>query len=151
MSCPNVGEVDWPAGLFNQAMATGVRVIVKMPPVNYRTLFRDAVAAGVRWFHCCNTLPVPAGGMSGKPLKPVALQCITDVRENLAGDMWDDLTIIGGGGITDLSDIDDYAAAGARHVAIGTKVMNPKYLLSTAGVQPLIDRAEALLREGAES
>jgi len=146
MSCPNVGEVSWPAELFQRAVDSGMRVIVKLPPVNYRDQFQQATEAGVRWFHCCNTLPVPAGGLSGKPLKPVALQCIADLRENLAGELWGELTIIGGGGITDLSDIDDYAAAGVRHVAVGTKVMHPKYLFSDAGVRPLIDRAEALLK-----
>ena len=148
MSCPNVGEVDWPAELFERAVATGVPIIAKLPPVNYRTLFCQATDAGVRWFHCCNTLPVPAGGMSGKPLKPVALQCMADIRENLAGDLWDDLTIIGGGGVTDPSDIDDYVAAGAKHVAVGTKVMHPKYLWSDRGVRSLIERADALIGQG---
>jgi dihydroorotate dehydrogenase len=145
MSCPNVGEVNWPADLFERAVATDVPIIAKLPPVRYRTLFAQAAAAGVRAFHCCNTLPVPAGGLSGKPLMPVALQCIADIRENLAGDLWDDLTIIGGGGVTDPSDIDEYVAAGAGHVAVGTKVMHPKYLWSDRGVRSLIERADKLI------
>ena len=68
ISCPNVGEMDWPVNLFADAVATGVPVIVKVPPVNYAGIFRQAIEAGVRVFHCCNTLPVPAGGISGQPL-----------------------------------------------------------------------------------
>jgi len=136
MSCPNVGEIDWPDALFTRAVDTGVPVIVKLPPVNYDLLFEQAHAAGLRTYHCCNTLPVAAGGVSGQPLKPVALQCIRDLRS-----AHDDLTIIGGGGIRTPEDIDLYAAAGAKHFAIATKVFNPKYLISTSGLDPLIERA----------
>src|SRR5690606_12013187 len=114
--------------------------IAKLPPVNYSLLAEQAIAQGVRTFHCCNTLPSPGGGVSGKPLKPVALQCIRDLRARYASLQ---LTILGGGGITTPADIDDYAAAGADHFAVGTKVMNPKYLLTQAALQPLIERADA--------
>jgi len=150
MSCPNVGEVDWPDELFERATAAlGERVVVKLPPVNYKLMFSQALAAGVRAFHCCNTLPVPAGGMSGKPLKPVALQCIREIREHLAGERAGELRLIGGGGITTPADIDDYAAAGAGHVAIGTLVMNPRYLLTYRPLRPLTERAEQRLGGGA--
>lgn len=141
MSCPNVGGIDWPAELFARAMETGVPVVVKMPPVNYRLLFDQSAEAGVRAYHCCNTLPVPSGGVSGKPLMPVALQCIRDVLENLAGAARDELIIIGGGGITKAPDIDAFADAGATRFAVGTKVMNPRYLWSTAALHPLMQRA----------
>jgi len=136
MSCPNVGEINWPGDLFSRAVATGVRVIVKLPPVNYDLLFAQAYDAQVRWYHCCNTLPTPRGGISGTPLKPVALQCIRD----LCG-RHDDLVIIGGGGVRSVSDIDDYLDAGANHIAVGVKTMNPIYLLTHAPLQPLIDHA----------
>ena len=106
MSCPNVGEIDWPDDLFPRAMATGVRTIVKLPPVNYEDIFEQAIDAGVRMFHCCNTIPIPAGGVSGKPRKPVALQCIRDVCVRVQARGIDDLVIIGGGG--------DHGASGDR-------------------------------------
>ena len=89
-------------------------------------------------FHCCNTLPVPEGGMSGRPLKPVALDCIRDLRAKPFGN---DPTIIGGGGVYALSDIDLYADAGADHVALATKTMNPKYLFTHAGLRPFVTYA----------
>ncbi len=143
MSCPNVGEIDWPAELFPRSVATGVRTIVKLPPVNYQQMFTQALEAGVRTFHCCNTLPVPAGGVSGKPLQPVALQCIGRVLEIAGPDAG--LTIIGGGGITSSADIDRYVDAGASHVAIGTKAMNPLRLVSDGPLRALIAHADGRL------
>lgn len=147
MSCPNVGEVGWDSGVFERAVGVwgdGSRVIVKLPPVRYAEMARAALAAGVRAFHCCNTLPVPGGGMSGKPLMPLSLRCIEDVL-GLAESERDGLVTIGGGGITGEEDIDAYARAGATHVAIGTRVMHPKYRWWDAGVRGLIEHAERRL------
>lgn len=142
MSCPNVGEIDWPPELFVRAVETRIPMVVKLPPVNYQQMAQQAVDAGVRTFHCCNTLPVPEGGMSGRPLQPVALNCIRELRSKPWGK---DLTIIGGGGIYELSDIDKYLDAGADHVALGTKTMNPLLLLSYRGLMPFIEHAQSLL------
>lgn len=141
MSCPNVGEIDWPKWLFARAIKAVPRTIVKLPPVRFEEMARQALDAGVRMFHCCNTLPVPGGGLSGKPLKPIALRCIADLRAMAPGGASGELTIIGGGGITAPQDIDDFAAAGATHFALGTKVMHPRYLWSHARLQPLLQRA----------
>jgi dihydroorotate dehydrogenase len=138
MSCPNVGEIGWPEDLFKRAIDTGVSVIVKLPPVSYTDMVEQAVAAGVRTFHCCNTMPVPEGGMSGQPLKPESIKCIRDLRSRSYAS---ELTIIGGGGIYQVSDIETYVEAGVNHVAIATKTMNPMYLLSHRGLVPLIQKA----------
>ncbi|MBB6428359.1 hypothetical protein [Algisphaera agarilytica] len=142
MSCPNVGHIDWPEDLFTRAVATGVPVIVKLPPVNYEAMAQMAYDQGVRVFHCCNTLPVPAGGMSGYPLKPVALQCIRAIRDLPWGQ---DVAIIGGGGIRSAAELDEYQAAGADAYAIGTIVMSPILLVSHARVVPIRERADALV------
>jgi len=146
MSCPNVGHVNWPDWLFSSALATGVPVIVKIPPVNESELVRQALDAGIRAFHCCNTIPVPAGGISGKPLKPVALQVILRLRDTAAARGLSGLTIIGGGGITTPADIDDYSAVGAAHFAIGTKCFNPAVLMGNTALRPLVEHAKARSR-----
>lgn len=140
MSCPNVGEVDWPEDLFAQAVAGGAAVIVKLPPINYEVMVDQALAAGVRAFHCCNTLPVPAGGLSGAPLKPLSLRCVRALRDGVHGEA---LTIVGGGGIRAVNDVDDYFEAGADHVALGTVTMNPLLLVTHRPIEPLIARASA--------
>ena len=143
MSCPNVGEIDWPPDLFADALsaanAAGSLLIVKIPPVNWRLMVEAAAGAGVTHFHACNTLPVPAGGMSGLPLKPLALRVVGDLRTQHG----DALALIGGGGITTPADVEAYRQAGADHVALGTKLMHPKYLWTHRDVQPLIERAES--------
>jgi len=149
ISCPNVGEMSWPSALFAravEAMADGI-VVVKLPPVRYERLFDEALKAGVRTFHCCNTLPVPGGGMSGKPLMPVALACIGDVLRR-AQNAGIEIDVIGGGGITSTSDIDEYAKVGAKRVAIGTKVMHPKYLRAEGDLRQLIDHADRVFASG---
>jgi len=142
MSCPNVGHISWPSELFEKAVATGVPIIAKIPPVNYDTMVEQAYAAGVRMFHCCNTLPNPGGGMSGKPLMAVALQCIQDLQKK---PYWNELTIIGGGGIYTPEDVDAYADLGVKHIAIATKLFHPKYLVTTAPLAPLAAQAESRL------
>lgn len=153
ISCPNVGDeggMSWPDGLFARAVEAGAscgsRVIVKLPPVRYEGILEAALGAGVRAFHCCNTLPVRAGGMSGAPLKPLSLRCVEEVRARAGGGA----TVIGGGGITSASDIDEYAQAGADRVALGTKTMHPKYLLGERDLRGLIDHAERVLGGGGE-
>ena len=141
LSCPNVGEVNWPEELFANAVATGVSVIAKLPPVHYEGLFAEARVAGVVTFHCCNTLPVPAGGLSGAPLKPVALHCIRSLRATFDEKDRHDISIIGGGGIRTAADIDDYADAGASRVAVGTGVINPIFLVTDAPLRSLLTRA----------
>ena len=148
MSCPNVGEVDWPEDLFGRAlgaMGSPERVVVKLPPVRFEGMLASALDAGVRAFHCCNTLPVPGGGLSGKPLTPLSLRCIADVRAAAAARSIDGLTIIGGGGITTTGDIDAFAEAGATHVALGTHVFTPRALWSDGLVRPLIEHADRAL------
>jgi len=142
MSCPNVGHIAWPPELFQRACDTGVPIVVKIPPVNYDAMVEQAYAAGLRTFHCCNTLPNPGGGMSGTPLKHVALQCIQDLQRK---PYFDELTIIGGGGIYEPNDVDAYADLGVKHIAIGTKLFNPKYLFSDAGIAGIKQRAQQRL------
>jgi len=119
VSCPNVGELSVPKDLFTRAVATGVPVIVKLPPVRYWETFIAAHDAGVRIFHLTNTLPVPCGGLSGKPLKAVALDVVKRVK-----DAKRDVTVIGGGGITGPEDVVDYAKAGADHFAVASAFLS---------------------------
>ncbi len=142
MSCPNVGEIDRHESLFHDAVATGLPVVVKLPPIRYEQMLDHALEAGVTAFHCCNTLPVPAGGMSGRPLKPIVLGCVRGLRSRPEGGR---LTIIGGGGVCEPADIDDYLAAGADRVALGVRTMNPRLLFTDRPIRPLIDHAAARL------
>jgi dihydroorotate dehydrogenase len=145
MSCPNVGEVEGGVSawreLFDLAIdrlgAEGIGVVVKLPPVRYEAMAESAWDAGVRGFHCCNTLPVPGGGMSGAPLMPLSLRCIAWMRERFG----EEAQLIGGGGINQPEQVDTYRHAGADHIALGTVCMDPRLLFSDKKVRATIERA----------
>ncbi|MEM1423627.1 MAG: hypothetical protein AAGH64_06450, partial [Planctomycetota bacterium] len=141
MSCPNVGETNWPATLFERASALTTPVIVKLPPVRFERLADEAIASGVRSFHCSNTLPVKGGGMSGKPLLPVSLACVENVRERCERAGAGGVVIVGGGGITSPEDVDAYADAGAHRFALGSVLMHPRYLRGPGPLAGVVRRA----------
>jgi len=143
ISCPNVGEMSWPRDLFSRAVAAGIPIVAKVPPVRYEGVVGEALEAGVRLLHCCNTLPVPAGGMSGRPLMPIALRVVEEVRRTADGMGLKDLRIIGGGGVRSAADAVAYREAGADRVAVGTLVFGPRYLSKSHCERVLCPIAEA--------
>lgn len=128
VSCPNVGDTHIESVPFERFVQLGrkegISIIVKLPPINYVGVVLAAAAAGITRFHCCNTLPHPDGGVSGKPLKALSLSVVAHVRR-----LFPEAEIIGGGGITTKSDIDDYLIAGANRVAVGSFCLSPVNLL----------------------
>jgi dihydroorotate dehydrogenase len=138
VSCPNVEKEKKELGEVFQIVFDALHgicpVIVKLPPVDYMPIFESAYAVGIRAFHCCNTLPVPGGGMSGKPLKPLALEAIRQIREAVKAHEYPcgeaggtvfvpiepTTVIIGGGGITEMKDAWDFMAAGADSVSMAS-------------------------------
>lgn len=121
-SCPNVkhAELDYKNICMHAQQQMSFPVIVKLPPINWRNIFFASHCAGIRHFHCCNTLPHDRGGISGKLLKPISLDVIRQIKAFDSS-----VAIIGGGGITSLEDINDYRDAGAKHYAIGSGLFNP--------------------------
>ncbi len=98
------------------------KIIVKLPPVGWLPLACAFYELGVRWFHCCNTIPTAKGGVSGHVLKPYSLEAIARLHEDKR---FEDVTLIGGGGIYSVEDAQEYWAAGADHVAIASALLSP--------------------------
>lgn len=123
LSCPNVSRASI-AELVKGAVAmreSGRPVIAKLPPLRWLDFARPLWEDGVRAFHLCNTLPCPAGGLGGKPVKALALWAVEEVRQTFgAGAL-----IIGGNGVTCPQDVAEYQKAGADCVAVGSALMNP--------------------------
>lgn len=121
--CPNVEDTSMldviPAAAW--AVEQRMRVVVKLPPYQWLKIARTFWNVGVRYFHCCNTIPVPGGGMSGKPLKPYVRWAMSDLRQEWGSDV----KIIAGGGVTSLEDVKEYANAGADHIAIASMLFWP--------------------------
>jgi len=146
ISCPNVGEISWPDDLFQRAVATGVPVIVKIPPVRYQELVAAAAAAEVPWLHATNTLPVAKGGMSGAPLQPIALNVVRWLRIEYGSTF----RIIGGGGIRSSQDVAAFAEAGADRFAVGSFAMRPAALCADKWVAPMRAAATRWVAEGSQ-
>lgn len=128
ISCPNRDEIDESnyKTVFKNAVATitWCPVIVKFPPVMYERAVCTAYDAGVRWFHGCNTIPTPAGGLSGRVLRPFVLQFIEYVRIVTQHDR-DVVHILAGGGSKNLHDAMEYRKHGANHVVFTSALLNP--------------------------
>lgn len=65
------------------------------------------------------------GGLSGPVLKPVALRAVYEVKNRVS-----DLYVIGGGGIMNEEDADDFIKAGADAVSIGTAIFKDPKIVS---------------------
>ena len=76
---------------------------------------------GFRQIHCCNTLPINEGGLSGKSLIPYVNNLISIIREKWGNE----ILIIAGGGVTNQDDIKNYLSRGANHISLGTICFKP--------------------------
>lgn len=123
LSCPNADgrpcllEVEEAVRI---ALHIKRRVVCKLPPVRWMDWVVPLYTMGVRCFHCCNTIPTPGGGISGKPLMQYSLWAVEEIRA-----MFPDCRIIGGGGVTTVADVCRFVSAGANDVAVGSMLFNP--------------------------
>ncbi|MGZ8750232.1 MAG: tRNA-dihydrouridine synthase [Pseudonocardia sp.] len=85
---------------------------------------RAVLDAGAAAVVVGNALPaaMPDGrpaGLSGPAIRPLALRCVTEVREALP-----DAQVVGAGGIAGADDVRSFLAAGAAAVQIGTALLH---------------------------
>ena len=142
VSCPHVqftgAEIGQNPKLLAEVVekvkaSVGKPILVKLSPnvADIAATARVAVEAGADALTSANTLKAMAidsetmrpilsnlkGGLSGPAIKPVALRCVYDIREELP-----DVPIIGCGGITDWRDAVEFMLAGASAVQVGTAI-----------------------------
>jgi dihydroorotate dehydrogenase (NAD+) catalytic subunit len=142
VSCPHVqftgSEIGQNPKLLSQVVekvkaAINKPVFVKLTPnvADIAVTAKAAVEAGADALTAINTLKAMAidtettrpilsnikGGLSGAAVKPVALRCVFDIREELP-----EVPIIGCGGVSDWRDAVEFLLAGASAVQVGTAV-----------------------------
>ena len=97
ISCPNV-EPTTSREILDLAKIVekhkDTTFIAKLPPIRWMEAAKPMADAGIAWFHACNTIWTPGGGISGKPLMPYSLWAVEELRR-----AFPDSKIIGGGGI----------------------------------------------------
>jgi dihydroorotate dehydrogenase (NAD+) catalytic subunit len=163
VSCPHVqftgAEIGQNPRLLAQVVekvkaAVSKPVIVKLTPnvADIAITAKAAVEAGADALTAVNTLKAMAidpettrpvlsnikGGLSGPAVKPVALRCVYDIREQLP-----DVPIIGCGGISDWRDAVEFLLAGASAVQVGTAIaLEDTYVFQsiTKGVEVYLRR-----------
>jgi dihydroorotate dehydrogenase (NAD+) catalytic subunit len=139
LSCPNL-EDERMFALDAEAAAdvvSAVRAAVTLPlgsklspnASDIAGVAGACVAAGADWVVVSNTqlgasidpltrrprLSIGIGGLSGPPLKPVALRCILEIKQDHP-----ELAVLGCGGVTTGEDVVEYLLAGAAAVGLGT-------------------------------
>lgn len=141
VSCPHVKETGMEIGQNPKILTKVIKsvkkiiskpVIVKLSPnvSDIVAIGKCAVAAGADALTAINTLRAMAidietsqpilsnkiGGLSGPPIKSIAIRCVYELYENLK------IPIIGCGGITNWKDAVEFILAGASAIQIGTGI-----------------------------
>jgi len=141
LSCPNAGDsptIDEVRTAVEEVVASGRKVIAKLPPIRWMDWVRPLWLMGVHCFHACNTIATPGGGISGKPLMQYSLWAVQEIRAACP-----DAEIIGGGGIATVEDVQRYLDAGADHTSIASMLINP---LNWRRVPAMVDLARKCWR-----
>jgi len=141
LSCPHVAKVGLEVGddpELVQKIVRKVKSITDVPVIakvglgttNYLDTVDAACKAGIDAITAINTLRAMAidveterpilsnkiGGLSGTPIKPVAVRCVYEISSQY------EIPIIGCGGISDWQDAIEFILAGASAVQIGSAV-----------------------------
>lgn len=120
ISCPNVDKSNYFNDLNYFLNPNREWCIIKLSPLVTNNEIDALYENGWRQYHCCNTIPVCEGGLSGKSIKPYTLKHISYIS-----DKYPDATIIAGGGIENLDDINEYKKNGAHNYSVSTVLFNP--------------------------
>ena len=136
LSCPNIKAGGLCMGKEAQSVFRIIRAVKRVTPIpliakltpevtDIVEIARAAAEAGADGVTVLNTMPAMAididkgslfirGGLSGPPLKPMALKAVSDISKAIT------LPVIGAGGIVDYRDALAFLMAGARMVQVGT-------------------------------
>lgn len=160
LSCPHVKSVGSEVGAdpaLVRAIVRGTKqgtrkpVWAKLTPhADVVEVGRAAERAGADALVAVNTLRAAAfdvetgrpllgnriGGLSGPPLKPVALRCVYELYSEVS------IPIVGCGGVENWKDAVEFLSAGARAVEIGTALLDGTGVFRevTAGLRKFLDR-----------
>ena len=141
LSCPHVAKVGLEVGddpelvkkiVSTVKKSTNIPVIAKvgLGSTNYLDTVGTAIDSGIDAITAINTIRAMAidvetqqpilsnkfGGLSGTPIKPIALRCVYEISSKY------DIPIIGCGGISTWEDAVEFFLAGASAIQIGSAV-----------------------------
>jgi len=120
ISCPNAEKKMISSNLNHFLSNEREWCIIKLSPRTTDEHIDALYKEGFRQFHCCNTIPVKEGGLSGPSLKPYTIEKIAYIKNK-----YPDAQVISGGGIQNWNDIEDYKKIGADYFSASTVFFNP--------------------------
>ena len=124
VSCPNVQKHEGltSCGDLQQFLHPDRNwCIVKLSPKCSTDTIDQYYRMGFRQFHCCNTLPVIEGGLSGKAIQTYSENLVQYIRNTYGNTC----QIIAGGGIHTIHDVEHFRQLGANHFAFSTLCFHP--------------------------
>ena len=141
LSCPHVAKVGLEVGddpelvkkiVTSVKNSTSIPVIAKvgLGTTNYLNTVKIAIDSGIDAITAINTVRAMAidvetqrpilsnkfGGLSGTPIKPIALRCVYEIASKY------DIPIIGCGGISTWEDAIEFFLAGASAIQLGSAI-----------------------------
>ena len=120
ISCPNVRKEKIENGLEKFINNERKWCIIKLSPLCDESRINEYYEMGFRQFHCSNTIPVSYGGLSGPSIKPYTFKLANYLTNN-----FNDIEIIGGGGIQTIEDINQYKNKGCNLYSVSSLLFNP--------------------------
>lgn len=120
VSCPNAEKEMISEGLKGFINPNRKWCIVKISPYTSEKDIDLFYNTGFRQFHCCNTIPVQNGGLSGTSLIPYTKEKILYIKRK-----YPNSEIIAGGGIQNINILNMYYKLGAKHGSISTLFFHP--------------------------
>lgn len=129
ISCPNTEEDLIQNNLDAFLNEKRKWCAIKLSPQANMKLVESYYNQGFRQFHCSNTLPVKNGGLSGITLIPYTASLISQITTK-----YNDVQVVGGGGIRNMETLNYYNFCGANYYSVSTLLFNP-FLFSYFYVQ----------------
>ena len=120
VSCPNTEKNMISDNLHKFLHPERTWCIIKLSPFSTIEKVDKFYQDGFRQFHCCNTIPVKEGGLSGEKIVPYTCKLVKEIK-----DKYPDTEVIAGGGIRDLNTINLYRILGADHFSVSSLLFNP--------------------------
>jgi len=120
ISCPNTDEKLIQNNLHKFLNNERKWCSIKLSPHTKMELIDDFYSQGFRKFHCCNTLPISRGGLSGIKLIPYVCTLTKQIKTK-----YPDCEVISGGGIRNIETLEKYKSCGADHFSVSTILFNP--------------------------
>lgn len=120
ISCPNTDEKLIQNNLHKFLNKNRKWCSIKLSPNTNIELIDEFYKQGFRKFHCCNTIPISRGGLSGISLIPYVNKLTKQIKTK-----YPDCEVISGGGIRNFETLQNYLDSGADHFSLSTLLFNP--------------------------